>query len=124
MVSRPRSDAGNWVHCGRKWIDPADPDGRTKLDLHHFNLCFLFPAFAQACPHARFVAAIAAVAESWSRPMKDIANAARCRTIADFAPPPPPSLDPSTEAGAWASDGPPAGGSSRCRQRRRVAGHL
>ena len=54
----PYSDAGSWLFCGRKWIDPADPDGRDKLDLHHFNLCALFPPFAAACPRDRFIDAM------------------------------------------------------------------
>ena len=102
----PCSDAGDLLFCGRKWIDPADPDGRTKLDLHHYNLCALFPAFAAACPRAQFLSTVAAVAESWSRPMKDIADAGRCRTIADFAPDDPPSHGASMAAGAgWAAAG-------------------
>ena len=90
----PYSDAGSWLFCGRKWIDPADPDGRDKLDIHHFNLCVLFPPFAAACPHDRFVDAIATVAESWSQPMRAVADAGRCRTLADFAPDSPPSYNP------------------------------
>ena len=61
------SDAGNWLFCGRKWIDPADPDGRAKLELHHHNLSVLFPAFASACPLERFIAAVAGVIDRWSR---------------------------------------------------------
>ncbi len=61
------SDAGNWLFCGRKWIDPADPDGRTKLDLHHDNLCILFPAFAAACSRDRLIEAVTAVIERKSR---------------------------------------------------------
>ena len=61
------SDAGNWLFCGRKWIDPADPDGRAKLDLHHYNLSVLFPGFASACSLDRFIDAVAAVIDSWSR---------------------------------------------------------
>ena len=89
-TASPNSEAGSWFFCGRKWIDPTDPDGRDKLDIHHFNLCVLFPAFAEACPRARFIDAIAAVSESWSRPMRAVAETARCRTIADFAPDSPP----------------------------------
>ena len=61
------SDAGNWLFGGRKWIDPADPDGRTKLELHHNNLCLLYPAFAAACPCDRFIESVAAVIDRWSR---------------------------------------------------------
>jgi hypothetical protein len=61
------SDAGDWLFSGRKWIDPSDPDGRTKLDLHHHNLCLLYPAFAAACSCDELVAAVAAVIERWSR---------------------------------------------------------
>jgi hypothetical protein len=60
------SDAGNWLFCGRKWIDPADPDGLIKLDIHYHNLCTLFPAFPAACSHSRFIGAVAAVIDSWS----------------------------------------------------------
>ncbi len=52
------SDAGNWHFSGRKWIDPADPDGRIKLELHHNNLCLLYPAFAAACSCDRFIEAV------------------------------------------------------------------
>jgi hypothetical protein len=52
------SDAGNWFFSGRKWINPADPDGHTKLELHHNNLCLLYPAFAAACTCNRFVEAV------------------------------------------------------------------
>ncbi len=37
------------------------------LDLHHHNLCILFPAFAAACTHDRFIDAVTAVTDSWSR---------------------------------------------------------
>jgi hypothetical protein len=57
------SDAGDWLFCGRRWIDPADPDGRTKLDIHYHNLCALYPSFAAACSHDRFLSAVAAVVE-------------------------------------------------------------
>jgi hypothetical protein len=100
------SDAGSWFFRGRKWIDPAIPDGRAKLDLHHFNLCTLFPPFAEACPHARFIDAIATAAESWSRPMRAVAEAGRCRTIADFAPDSPPNHDTAMAEGAGASADP------------------
>jgi hypothetical protein len=59
------SDAGNRHFRGRKWIDPADPDGRTKLEFHHQNLSILFPAFASACPQERFIAAVAGVVDRW-----------------------------------------------------------
>ncbi len=61
------SDAGNWLFSGRKWIDPSDPDGRTKLDLHHNNLRLLYPAFAAACSCDRLIEAVASVIERWSR---------------------------------------------------------
>jgi hypothetical protein len=61
------SDAGNWLFCGRRWMDPADPDGRITLDLHYHNLCALFPAFAAACSNDRFIGAVTAVIDSWSR---------------------------------------------------------
>jgi hypothetical protein len=61
------SDAGNWLFSGRKWINPADPDGRTKLDLHYDNLCLLFPAFAAACSRDQLIEAVSAVIERWSR---------------------------------------------------------
>ncbi len=61
------SDAGNWLFCGRKWIDPADPDGRTKLELHHNNLCLLYPAFAAVCSCDSLIEAVTAVFERWSR---------------------------------------------------------
>jgi hypothetical protein len=108
----PCSDAGDLLFCGRKWIDPADPEGRTKLDLHHFNLCALFPEFAAACPHDRFIAAIAAVTESWARPTQAV-EPARCRTIADFAPDSPAlsssSVGPRRVAGESANADPPTG---------------
>ncbi len=61
------SDAGNWLFSGRKWIDPTNPDGRTKLNIHHHNLCLLYPAFAAACSCDRLIAAVSAVIERWSR---------------------------------------------------------
>ena len=67
LLNRCRSDAGNWLFSGRKWIDPADPDGRTKLELHHNNLCLLYPAFAAACSCDRLIEAVAAVIDRWSR---------------------------------------------------------
>ncbi len=60
------SDAGNWLFSGRKWIDPADPDGRAMLDLHHHNLSLLFPAFAAACSRDRLADAVADVIARWS----------------------------------------------------------
>jgi hypothetical protein len=60
------SDAGNWLFTGRRWINPSDQDGRTKLDLHHNNLCLLYPAFAAACSCDRLIDAVAAVVERWS----------------------------------------------------------
>jgi hypothetical protein len=67
FLHRCRSDAGNWLFSGRNWIDPADPDGRTKLELHHNNLCLLYPAFAAACSCDRLIEAVAAVIDRWSR---------------------------------------------------------
>ena len=60
------SSAGNWLFRGRKWIDPADPDGRTMLQIHHHNLSILFPAATAACSLGRFIDAVAAVAGAWS----------------------------------------------------------
>jgi hypothetical protein len=37
------------------------------LDLHHDNLCILFPGFASACSRDRFIDTIAAVIDRWSR---------------------------------------------------------
>ncbi len=78
-----RSDAGNWLFCGRRWIDPSDPDGRIKLDLHYHNLCALFPAFATDCSHDRFIGAVSAVIDSWSRHAEAESD--------------PPSVDPTRE---------------------------
>ena len=126
IVTFLNSDAGDLLFCGRKWIDPADPDGRTKLDLHHFNLCALFPAFAAACPHTRFIAAITAVTESWSRPIKAVAEPALCRTIADFAPDspvlPPPSSNPRRTASKKAIAEQPTGGSESTTGRQLASG--
>jgi hypothetical protein len=80
------SDAGNWLFCGRKWIDPADPDGRTLLELHHHNLSILFPAFAAACSRDRFIDAVAGVIESWSRQTAAAAAAGRCPSVVDIPP--------------------------------------
>jgi hypothetical protein len=60
------SDAGHWLFSGRKWIDPADLDGRTMLDLHYHNLSILFPAFAAACSRDRLVDAVAGIIDRWS----------------------------------------------------------
>ncbi len=81
------SDAGNWLFCGRKWIDPADPDGRAKLDLHYHNLSILFPAFTSACSLDRLVDAVAAVIDSWSRH-----DGARSSPV-DISPSPPSPTD-------------------------------
>ena len=80
------SDAGNWLFCGRKWIDPADPDGRTKLELHHHNLSILFPAITAACSRDRFIDAVAAVIESWSRQTAAAAAAGRRPSVVDIPP--------------------------------------
>ncbi len=83
---RPQcSDAGNWLFCGRKWIDPADPDGRAKLDLHHYNLSVLFPGFASACSLDRFIDAVAAVINSWSNHAA-ATNFEESSPSADFGP--------------------------------------
>ena len=81
-----QGDAGDWLFCGRKWIDPADPDGRTKLDLHHHNLSILFPAFASACPRERFLAAVAGVIERWSQHPSAATAAETDLPVADVVP--------------------------------------
>ena len=90
------SDAGNWLFCGRKWIDPADPDGRTLLELHHHNLSILFPAFAAACSRDRFIDAVAGVIESWSRQTAAAAAAGRRPSVVDI----PPSSHTATDSDA------------------------
>jgi hypothetical protein len=80
------SDAGNWLFCGRKWIDPADPDGRTKLELHHHNLSILFPAFTSACSLDCFIDAVTAVTDSWSRHTEAAAEGGRCSSVVDISP--------------------------------------
>jgi hypothetical protein len=80
------SDAGNWLFSGRKWIDPADPDGRTMLELHHHNLSILFPAFTAACSLDRLIDALATVIDSWSRHTDAATEAGRCSSVVEIAP--------------------------------------
>ena len=104
--------AGNWLFSGRRWLDPADQDGITKLRLNYHNLCNLFPAFAAACPASRFIAAVADVADSWRRHAAvRISGIAGFMSIADFGPAAPPSDDAcapvvgeSTTADCWPPD--------------------
>ena len=79
------SDAGNWLFRGRRWIDPADPDGRTMLELHHHNLSILFPSFTAACSLDRFIDVVAAVVDSWSRQADIAAEGRRCWPVVDVA---------------------------------------
>ncbi len=68
------SDAGNRLFCGREWIDPVDPDGRTLLEIHYQNLSILFSAFAAACARERFI-------DAWSTapPPQDGSPPLTCR---------------------------------------------
>jgi hypothetical protein len=83
IPARSCSDAGNWLFSGRTWIDPADPDGRAKLDLHYDNLSILFPAFTASCSLDRLIDAVAAVVHSWSRHFGNAARPMRSRGTAD-----------------------------------------
>jgi uncharacterized membrane protein YgcG len=84
---RSGSVAGNWLFSGRCWIDPSDPEGFTKLDLHYHNLRTLFPDLTIACPPDRFVGAVAAVGRSWAyHAAAHAAGIADSTSIADFAP--------------------------------------
>jgi hypothetical protein len=96
------SDAGNWLFCGRRWINPADPDGRAKLDLHYDNLSILFPAFTTSCSLDRLIDAVSAVINSWSRHNGSAAICSRRFSAVDISPSPPSPTDEPPEAHAAA----------------------
>jgi hypothetical protein len=71
------SSAGNWIFSNRRWLNPANPYDRARLDASYDALCAAFPAFA-ACPRAHFLACIAGVASTHHRPLQGIATGLDC----------------------------------------------
>jgi hypothetical protein len=76
-VSPRPSSAGNWIFGNRRWLNPANPYDRARLDAGYDALCAAFPAFA-ACPRAHFLACIAGVASTHHRPLQGIATGLDC----------------------------------------------
>ena len=75
--------AGTWLFADRSWLDPADIDDHTALEVNYDNLCLLFPTFAAACRLDRFLEVLADVSGSWQRRLRT-AGTMPCISIADF----------------------------------------
>ncbi len=98
-----RSVAGNWLFCGREWLDPSRPVVKAKLEQRHSDLCARFPAFS-SCSKALFLDAIATVSASWSARLRECeeqgGKPTRTQGLAATPPPPPCSLrKPDKDAG-------------------------
>ena len=52
--------AGEWLFCDRRWLNPADPVDRARLESGYVALCADFPEFA-ACPRRAFLTRLAEV---------------------------------------------------------------
>ncbi len=64
----PRScrAAGHGMFCDRRWLSPANPADRARLESGYVALCEEFPEFA-ACPRYAFLARLAEVCGARNR---------------------------------------------------------
>ena len=58
--------AGNWLFCGRRWVDPSTADGRSKLIQSYADLCARFPALRSTCTEDRFLYILSTVCAKWT----------------------------------------------------------
>lgn len=61
------STAGHWVFSGRRWLDPEDPEDRSRLQARYLDLCAKFPTIDPTCDADRLLAVLSSFQRSWAR---------------------------------------------------------